>query len=222
MTDGYPEVPESDLDAGGWQQQTRSEETVFKTPTSSIVGKTVLYGDSELQAALESVGAGDLLTDDGDAEGRMVDTGEGASYWRFFFATALSFRPPLAPGIGPASMRPTVVSEARRSFEDDLEARGFVDVERGRSQRVRTNSGDRASLVKFTATYPLEDTATDALDIEGWLAVWSTGGSFRIAGGAYPIWGLEDLLADVPAEERPETSPQGYRDELLKLIRAVV
>ncbi|MFC6756118.1 hypothetical protein ACFQER_04650 [Halomicroarcula sp. GCM10025894] len=90
-------------------------------------------------------------------------------------------------------MLPTVVTEARRTFTDDLEARGFRDVERGRSQRVRTESGDRARLAKVTASYPLESDAADRLEIEGWLGVWH-GSGFRIAGGAYPVDGLEGLL----------------------------
>lgn len=219
----YPAVPEDDLDAGGWAERVRTESKVFTTPTAEIIGHTLLYEDAALREALSSVGAAELLTSDGQTGGsRMIETGGGGDFWRFFFATGLTFRPPLAPGIGPASMRPMIVSEARRSFEKDLQARGFEDVERGQAQRVRTDSGDRASLMKFTGTYPFPaDAPADALDIEGWLAVWSTGGSFRIAGGAYPIRGLDELLAAVPEAERPETNPRAYRDDLLALVRAV-
>ncbi|WP_254280060.1 hypothetical protein [Haloarcula marina] len=119
-------------------------------------------------------------------------------------------------------MLPTVVTEARRSFVDDLEARGFEEVERGRSQRVRTDAGDRARLAKVTATYPFgADAPNDALDVEGWLGVWSHGGSFRIAGGAYPVRGVDALLAEGASGKRPETSPNEFRSELLDLIRAV-
>lgn len=221
MTDEYPTVPTDDLAA--WDERVRAESEVFRTPTAAIIGRTLLYDDPELREALDAAGVGHLLDGDDEAGGsHMIDTGDGGGFWRFFFATALSFRPPLAPGIGPASMRPTIVSEARRAFTDDLEARGFENVERGRSQRVRTDSRDRASLVKVTATYPFpEDAPVAALDIEGWLAVWDASGQFRIAGGAYPVQGLEGLLGDLPAEERPVTDPNGFRDELLDLIRAV-
>ncbi|WP_276251497.1 hypothetical protein [Haloarcula rara] len=117
-------------------------------------------------------------------------------------------------------MLPTVVTEARRTFTDDLEARGFRDVERGRSQRVRTESGDRARLAKVTASYPLESDAADRLEIEGWLGVWH-GSGFRIAGGAYPVDGLEGLLAETPESERPTTDPNDFRSALLDLVRAV-
>lgn len=216
----YPTLPEELLD--GWEERVREASTVFRMPTASVIGHTVLYEDDVLRSALDSAGFGELLSSAATGGGsRLVDTGDGGGFWRFFFATALSFRPPLTPGIGPASMRPTVVTEARRSFEDDLAARGFEDVERGRSQRVRTESGDRASLVKVTASYPFEDAPSDALDVEGWLAVWSTGGTFRITGGAYPVRGVDPLLADVAPQARPDVDPNGYRDELLGLIRAV-
>lgn len=221
MADGYPEVPEAKLEAGGWKRQVRTEEAVFETPAASVIGSTLLYEDAALREALDTVGAAGLLETDGDSGSLLIDTGEADGYWRFFFATALSFRPPLAPGIGPASIRPTVAAEARRSFETDLQARGFENVDRGRRQRVRTESGDRAGLWKVTASYPFEDAPTDALDVEGWLAVWTTGGSFRIAGGAYPIRGLLELLGELDPDERPGVDPGGYREELLELIRAV-
>jgi hypothetical protein len=220
MGSDYPELPASKLESGGWEQRVRTESTVFRMPTASVVGRTVLYEDAELAAALSAAGAADLLARRGEEGGdRLVDT--DGTYWRFFFATALSFRPPLAPGVGPASMRPTVVAEARSSFADDLRARGFEDVERGRTQRARTEGGDRVSLSKVTASYPFEDEAYDPLDVEGWLGVWSTGGEFRIAGGAYPRRGLDQLLASLPDAERPEVDPNGYRDELLDLLRGV-
>jgi hypothetical protein len=218
MGDGYPTVPDELLAEGGWDERVRHESTVFQTPTSRIVGRTLLYDDSALRAALDAAGVGDLLAGRAQSGGRrLVDTGDDGGYWRFFFATALGFRPPLAPGIGPASMLPTVVTEARRTFTDDLEARGFRDVDRGRSQRVRTDSGDRARLAKVTATYPLD---TEQLDIEGWIGVWH-GDGFRIAGGAYPVRGLDGLLAGLPEDERPATDPNGFRSELLDLVRAV-
>lgn len=212
----YPAVPDAKLD--GWDERSREEATVFGIPGVSVIGHTVLYDDPDLREALDRAGYGDLL-DRTASDGRMVATDEGG-YWRFFFATALSFRPPLAPGIGPTSIRPTVIAEARRSFQRDLEARGFEDVDRGGNQRFRATAGTRSNLVKYTASYPLENHRIDAIDVEGWLAVWADGGTFRIAGGAYPVRGLDELLADLDPDERPETDPNAYREELLELIRA--
>ena len=220
MNDGYPELPTEALEDGGWERRVRSTAKVFETPTVEIVGHTLLYDDAALREAMDAAGYGDLLTGGGDSGDRMIDTGEDGGHWRFFFATALSFRPPLAPGVGPASMRPQVVSQARRAFAEDLRARGFEGVERGRSQRVRTESRDRASLQKVTASYPLgPDAPADSLDVEGWIGVWTVGGAFRIAGGAYPVRGVEALLGDSISDL--STDPTAYRNELLDLIRAV-
>lgn len=248
MGDPYPTVPEDDLAAGGWTLVDRTEETLFRTPTAAVEGHTLLYEDARLRAALAEAGVGrSPAGDDADGEGTgeadeggATDgdgsgvslagrTGDGTGPWRFLFATALSFRPPLAPGIGPATVRPTVLAEARNSFARDLRSRGFEAVDRGRSERMRTRAGDRARLTKFTARLDAArldrdgagETATDPLRIEAWLAVWSTGGSFRIAGGAYPVSGLDSLLAGLPADERPPTDPRAYRSELLDLVRAV-
>jgi hypothetical protein len=218
MGDQFPTVASDALDDGPWELRSRSEDTVFRTPTATVEGHTLVYDDADLRTALERAGVADRLDPGGGGTLVDVDADDAGGFWRFFFATALTFRPPLAPGIGPASMRGPVVRESRESFLDDLRARGFEGVERGRKQRVRTDTGDRATLTKVTATYPLGEAR---LDVEGWLAVWSRGGSFRIAGGAYPTRGLDTLLADLPEDERPETDPGRYRDELLTLIRAV-
>jgi len=147
MGDGYPTVPENRLAQGGWAERVRTESTVFQTPTSRIVGRTVLYDDQALRDTLDSAGFDDLLAGRAESSGRrLVETGESGGYWRFFFATALSFRPPLAPGIGPASMLPTVVTEARRSFTDDLEARGVS----GRRAWPKPASPDRRGRARTT------------------------------------------------------------------------
>ncbi|SDF27811.1 hypothetical protein [Halorientalis regularis] len=218
MTDQYPTVGSDALERGPWELRGRSEDTVFQTPTATVRGHTLVYDDADLRAALDQAGVADSL--DPGGEGTLVDVADDdtGGFWRFFFATALSFRPPLAPGIGPASMRGPVVRESRESLLDDLRSRGFERVEAGRRQRVRTDTGDRATLTKVTATYPLD---RGQLDVEGWIAVWSRGGSFRIAGGAYPTRGLATLLDGLPEDERPEIDPGRYRDDLLGLIRAV-
>jgi len=133
---------------------------------------------------------------------------------RFLFATRLEFRPPPAPGVGTASMQPSVVAEARSNFADRLRDRGFERVDRGRSQRMPTASGDRASLVKYTARYPLD--GYEELDVEGWLAVWAAGSSFRIAGGAYPVDGVPDV-----GDDGPTVSPSAWRSELLDVLRSI-
>ena len=196
-------------------------------PAVAVVGSTLFYDDVRLYEAIEAGGAGGAGGAEGppprsDGDGGLIAV-EEEDTWRFFFATRLSFRPPLAPGIGPASLRPTVASRARRTFAEDLESRGFEGVESGRKQRLRTESGDRARLRKFTADLPLTGGTAlpDRIDVEGWLAVWAADGSFRIAGGAYPVTGLEALLGSGPESDAPPAEPGAFREELLGLIRSV-
>lgn len=217
---GYPTVPQDRLRAGGWELWSKSERTVFRLPTVSVIGYTLVYVDARLQDAVEAAGAGDVLAQASGDGDRLVETEEDP--WRFFFATALSFRPPLTAGIGSASLLPLVTAQARRAFVADLEARGFEAIDRERTQRVRVESGARGRLSRFTARLPLESAdAPTRIDVEGWLAVWMTDGSFRIAGGAYPIFGMDALLSALPASERPRTDPGAFREEVLELIRSV-
>lgn len=214
----YPSVPHDRLLEDGWELRSRTEETVFRLPAASVVGYTLLYEDARLRGAIEATDA--VEPPAGAGEDHLV-TADGDGTWRFFFATRLSFQPPLAPGIGPASLRPTVASQAKRTFAADLESRGFESVESGRGQRFRTDSGDRGRLRKFTAHLPLGggESTPDRIDVEGWLAVWTTDGAFRIAGGAYPASGIEAILGS--ASDAPPTDPGAFREELLSAIRAV-
>ena len=196
----FPTVPDERLREGGWELTDEHVETVFELPTASVAGATKLYDDTRTRGAA------------GAATG--VD-----QQWRFFFATALTFRPPLAPGIGPAMILPSVRSEAQSTFADELRDRGFENVERGRRERVRTDSGERARLRTYSASLPLPDAET-TLSITGWVGVWH-GSGFRIAAGAYPDEPVADVL-DIDEPEAPlRRRPREYRDDLLALIRAV-
>ncbi|MFO7927814.1 hypothetical protein [Natronomonas sp.] len=219
--DGYPSVPHDRLVESGWELRSKSRKTVFRMPGMDVTGHTLLYDDSDLRSAIEAAGVEGLLGDDAGGDDRIVE-GDGDGSWRFFFATALSFRPPLAPMVGPASIRPTVARRARRTFVAELEARGFGGVESERSERIRTESGDRARLRMFTAHLPVTSAdGPNRIDAEGWLAVWVTDESFRIAGGAYPTHGLEALFEPLSTGRTPAIDRVRYRDELLEVIRAV-
>lgn len=128
--------------------------------------------------------------------------------WRFFFATRLSFRPSLPPGIGAFSLLPTVLGAARREFAADLRERGFEAVERGRNRRIHVEADERARLIPYEARF---DVGTFEAGITAWLAVWDRGGEFRIAGGAYPTSGLGSVSLE----------PDRYREELFALICGV-
>jgi hypothetical protein len=220
MDEGYPEIPESAVPET-WALRGRSEDRLFDAGAASVIGRTVLYADADVEAALDAVEASFGARPEGDAGQTRGDRLVGIdTVAPFGFATALSFRPSLAPGIGPATLLPMILNEARGSFADDFRSRGFEEVDRDRGQRIRTETDDRARLTKYTAAYPLSDGGVvRTMDIEGWLAVWTRGNSFRVAGGAYPTTGLANLLAD--RANPPAVDPSGFRDQLIGLIRAV-
>ncbi|KYH27491.1 hypothetical protein HAPAU_01590 [Halalkalicoccus paucihalophilus] len=185
--DPFPTVASECLDE--WTLDERTSETVFSLSGLDVEGHTALYERTDIRRAV-----------------REATDGALDQPWRFFFATRLTFDPPLA-GVGPLAVFPMVLSNARREFVDDLERQGFEAVERGRTQRVRADSGDRIRLTKYAAGF--ETREVDA-GIEAWFGVWIHGGEFRIAGGAYPTSGLPVDL-----------DPPAYREELLDLIRSV-
>lgn len=197
-----PEVPDERLAAGDWTLAEETTETLFGLPTVQVTGHTRLYEDATLREDVRAATDGDLDMP-----------------WRFFFATRLSFRPPLVPTIGPAMVLPSVATESRRAFADDLKARGFRAVSRGRTQRTRTGTGKRLRLTKYTARYGVKWRGREhAIDIEGWLGLWLREGEFRLAGGAYSTRGFDALLTSLELDR--ETDPRDDREELLALIRA--
>lgn len=188
--DPYPDVPVDRLSNDGWTRVERTVEALFSLPTLRVEGYTLLYERSDLREAVRAA------------------FGEVDLPWRFFFATRLSFSPPLPPAVGAFSLFPTVLTAARREFAADLRERGFEAVTRERSQRIHVETGDRARLTPYEARF---DAGEVAAEIAAWLAVWVHAGEFRIAGGAYPTSGLGSMTLE----------PDRYREELFELIRGV-
>lgn len=188
--DPFPTVVSGRLDTGGWVLDERTSETVFSLSAVRVEGHTLLYEQPTLRHRL----------------GKTLE--EGDLPWRFFFATRLTFSPPLTPKIGPMGVFPLVHSKARRKFVSDLGQRGFEGIDRGRTQRIRTDLGARIRLTKYAARFE-----TGELDarIEAWFGVWIHEGEFRVAGGAYPVGGVPEI----------DLTPSTYREELLDLFRGV-
>lgn len=222
MSGKYPSVPDSRLEAGSWTLRNRSERVIFRLPGVTVTSHTLLYDDDRLRTAMTSAGI-EGRPADSEADPDDLLGGTDGAPGRFFFASALSFRPPLPPGIGPAVLLSTVSKQAREALGSDLRSRGFERIEWDEGQRFRTESGDQGQLRKFTARLPVDeiDYHSDGLDIEGWLAAWTTDESFRIAGGAYPRTGLEGVLKQLSPSERPATDSRQFREELLELMRSV-
>ena len=189
-----PSVPP--LDERGWELTDEREEVRFELPTMRVLANTVVYDDADLRDRVRAA------TD--------VDTS-----WRFFFATRLGFEPPLPPLTGTASVYGSVRREARTAFVADLEQRGIDGVERGRTERMRTETRDRVSLTRYRGTRRVDlDGETVDVPVAGVLGVWTHDGSFRLAGGGYPSQSLATLVSSAP-----ETDPTAHRDELLALVR---
>jgi len=202
MSDGrLPAVPDSRLD--GWTRTEAYSETVFELSAVSVDGHTVLYEDDRLRTAVREATGVDRM-------------------WRFFFATRLEFSPSLPPGVGPMAVFSTVASQSDDRFVDILDDRGFRSVSRGRRERVRVETGDRARLRRYNAALTVE-TDDDRIDLPtaGLLAVWTVDGEFRLAGGAYPSRPLADVLAVEDAEGDIAAGEERFREDLLGLIRAV-
>ncbi|WP_415380932.1 hypothetical protein [Halosimplex sp. TS25] len=196
-----PVVPDDRL-GDGWERVEDTTETLFGVEGADVRGRTLLYEDTDLRAAV-----------------RAATDGAVDQSWRFAFATRLVFRPPLAPGIGPTMVLPSVRSEAVRQFADDLRARGVVDVERGRRERVRAETGSRRRLRQVTGEVGLE--REESVPVEGWVGVWDDG-DITVAGGAYPRVSLADRLG-VEAGDHALLGRRstGYRETLFDVLRAV-
>ena len=75
MTDRWPRVPETRLDAGAWQLADRTRERLFELPRVTVEGHTLMYEEPSV--------------------GERLDTDEPLC---FFFATRLGFEPNLSSG----------------------------------------------------------------------------------------------------------------------------
>jgi hypothetical protein len=188
----------TDLDERGWALIDDREELRFELPTMRVLARTLVYADESLRERVR--------------EATGVD-----HTWRFFFATRLAFDPPLPPITGNASVYGSVRSESRDAFVADLHERGVEGIERGRTERTRTETGDRLSLTRYRGRYRLDgEDGPVRVPVSGLLGVWTTDGDFRLAGGCYPDGSLAATL-----DGAPETDPNRFRNDLVDLVRAV-
>jgi hypothetical protein len=189
-----PSIPS--LDEREWELVEEREGVRFERPTMRVLAHTLVYDDRALAAQVR--------------EATGVDHA-----WRFFFATRLGFEPPLPPLTGTASAYGTVQSAARDAFVEDLRDRGVEAVERGRTERIRTETRDRVSLTRYRGRLRLdvEDNPV-SVPVAGLLGVWTHDGAFRLAGGGYPEQSLSTVL-----DGAPETDPVAFREELVDLVR---
>lgn len=196
----YPEL--SIADEEGWVLADESVETVFRLPAMTVRGATRQYEDATTRAALR------------DATDGRID-----HKWRFVAATRLGFVPGLPPGTMPATILPTVGSEARRSFKDQLQDRGVEDIDRNRRERMRVKSGARARLTSYSGVARVDDTE---VPVTGWVGVWYDRPDFFVVTGGYPAVRLADAF-DIDGNDRPplQRSATDARNDLLSAFRQV-
>ncbi|QSG16157.1 hypothetical protein [Halapricum desulfuricans] len=197
MTVPEPTLPAERLREQGWDRIESEQRVLARLPVVTVHGHTVVYGDERLRE-------------------RVADLSECDRPWRFFFATRLGLSPS-PPGSIPSMVARIVRSRVRNGFADRLRDRGFTDLDQTRRTELRIRTGERASLTGYRGRDPIacRDVAEE-LPIEGWVGVWSHDGTFYVAGGAYPVADLGDVL-----EIELETDPDSFRSELFELIRTV-
>lgn len=202
-----PRVPTDRLADDGWAQLEDSERTFFESPMVTVRSRFVLYEDRRLRERVRETTGVDQL-------------------WRSFFASRLVFRGPLTAGLGTIIDR-LVRPQATTRFVDDLRDRGFRDIDRRGSRRLRIDSDREGTAIEYTLAYPIDradmtaqvdpDTST-ASSVRGtaWLVIWAVDRDVLLSGGTYP----REAIATDDDMEQP-VDPTTYRTELFELIRSV-
>lgn len=180
----------------GWRRVEESVDRPFDVRVVSVTAATRVWEDEATATAIREETGGDRT-------------------WRFFFASRLVLRP--APGSSKPLQR-LVTARALDGFEDRLRDRGFRSVARRESRNLPVRDRD-ATLTRFEAVSPV-DQLDAVLSVEGDAAVWSAGREFRMAGGAYPVE-VRRGTGDAVAAVADALDPEGFRSELLDLIRRV-
>ena len=225
-----PDVPTARLNDGGWTKTAQSSETVFDRSYGPVsveaVSSTVQYADEQLQKRVAS---------------RTLDQVQTAL--SVFFATRVDFSPNLdnlPAGVGREELLAEVKTNARDSFEQQMEAQGLTDIEKSGEGTIDIDTGETAETVNLSAVYPFEGISFDVtedkavkipasdIDISAMFAVWHHGDFVVIFGGAYPAQNFEQVVendlsdgitvtVDVDLGLQPET----YRTEVRNLVTGV-
>jgi len=225
-----PDVPTQRLEAGGWTRTDQSSETVFDRSYGPVsveaVSSTVQYVDEQLQDQVAS---------------RTLDQVQTAL--SVFFATRVDFSPNLdnlPAGAGQEELLAEVRTNARDTFEQQMEAQGLTDIEKTGEGTIDVDTGETAETTQLSAVYPFEgitfevteneavDIPASDIDISAMFAVWHHGDFVLISGGAYPAQNfdqvVENSLSDgitVTVDVDLGLEPDAYRTEIRNLVAGV-
>ncbi|WP_336036141.1 hypothetical protein [Halobacterium yunchengense] len=223
-----PDVPQDQLDEGGWTRTDRSEDTVFEEsygPVDVVAKSTTLtFEDEQLAAEVTEKTLGQI-------EGRLA----------IYAASHINFSPDLnnLPGnVGREEVVGEVEAAARDQFEQRMRDNGLENVRETGEEAFQTDSGKSPGVTTYEATFPVGDIEYDAggetmsidvgdIAVAGDLAVWNEGDYVVVAGGAYPA----ENYATTETEELSEAitvtvdvdlglTPDEYRSEVRGLMAA--
>lgn len=223
-----PQVPQDQLDEGGWTQTDRSEDTVFEQsygPVDVTAKSTALTFEDERLAA--------------DVKEKTLDQIEGRL--AIYSASHINFSPDLnnLPGsVGREEVIAEVETAAREQFKQRMETNGLENVQETGEEPFETDTGKSPGVTTYSAEFPVGsisyDTGGETLAIDvgsiavaGDLAVWNEGDYVVVAGGAYPAENFAKTTEKELSEAISVTvdidlglTPDDYRAEVRSLMAA--
>lgn len=199
-----PPLPESMLAEAGFSLAERRTETLFELAVVRIEGVTHRYEDDRSREELRNATEG------------AVDHPV-----RFFAVTQLQFQPSLPPGVSLSMFASTIRSEARSSFESQLEERGLTNVERGSSNRLRLDGGSRVRVRAFTAEDPLSDAGSHSLGLNFRLAVLTHKKTALVVTSGFPAVALDEQFELSSPTDLLMRTPEEYESACTDLFNGV-
>lgn len=223
-----PQVPDEQLNEGGWEQTDRTEATVLDEsygPVNVTAKSTTLTFSDEALAA--------------EVAEKTLDRIDGTL--SIFAASHINFDPNLnnlPGGVGTKEVISETEAQARQQFEQRMRDQGLENVERVGEEEFTTDSGRSPGLATYRGEFPVGtiqfeasgETFTldvDSIEVAGDLAVWNQGEYVVVAGGAYPAENyaetVDNDLSDaisVTVDVDLGLTPDQYREEIRSLMAA--
>ncbi|AHG04764.1 hypothetical protein HALDL1_15090 [Halobacterium sp. DL1] len=221
-----PDVPQAEIDEGGWERTDKTEQTVFEESYGpvTITGKstTLTFADEALAAEVSE---------------KTLDQIDGTL--AIFAASHINFSPDLnnlPGGVGQKEVVEQAETAAREQFKQRMRDQGLENVQETGEEPFQTDSGASPGLATFTAEFPVGKMAYDTgeetfnidvgtIEVAGDLAVWNVGDYVVVAGGAYPAESFATTTTKELSEAISVTvdidlglTPGEYRQEVRSLI----
>lgn len=224
-----PTVPKSKRDKYGWKRIDSQQLTLFEDQYANVTvgakAHTLVYENVGLRAELKEKTMG------------QVDTTVS-----MFSATHIDLNPNLDNlPVAKQEILNRTETNAREQFESQMEQQGLQNVEQADTGSLEIDTGETASLTRYTAEFPIESfefelTSEKTLTIEGKslaiagdVAVWHHDDYVVVAGGAYPAENFATSINEqlssaitVNVEIDLGLTPEAYRTAVQDTITSVV